>query len=98
MLDSSPHWTNWLLPSTQAESVTDFESYAEAMQATLTDLAPDQIEAILPGEGQHHGLGKVETADGILQGQEEDGEEVEDDDSNHGPPEADSLLYTGESM
>jgi hypothetical protein len=84
----------------QAGASTDFESYAEAMQATLTDLGPEQMEAILPAEAQE-GIAKVETADGVFEDgmeKEEEGE-VEGEEEEEGLlHEREELLYTGESM
>jgi hypothetical protein len=83
-----------------AEAGTGFETYAEAAQATLTDLRPEQMEASLPGDDEGD-LGRVEAADGIFEDgpekEEEDEEDFEDGGFFPGEGEAD-LRYTGESM
>ena len=68
------------------------------MQDTLTHLAPEQMEAILPGDQENQA--KVEAADGVF----EDGlEKVEDEEEDEGEDggrltEGQDPRYTGESM
>ncbi len=86
----------------ETEPGTGLEAYAEAAQASLTDLRPEQMEASLAGD-EEEDLAKVETADGIFEDGPDKEEDEEDEEGGEDggplrPHGEDDLRYTGESM